>query len=44
MWDLILMKMDSQNIWFGNNLLGHFDNETLLLKSEKNDIFKPGKS
>jgi hypothetical protein len=35
--------MDSSNVWFRNNLLGHFDNETLLLIPEKNDIFKPGK-
>ena len=31
------------NAWFGNNLLGYFDKETLLLIPEKNDIFKERK-
>ena len=31
------------NVWFGNNLLGYFDKESLLLVPEKNDIFKPRK-
>ena len=29
------------NVWFGNNLLGYFDKESLLLVPEKNDIFTP---
>lgn len=36
-------KNGQLNVWFGNNLLGHFDQETLLLVPEKNDIFKPRK-
>lgn len=36
-------KNGQLNVWFGNNLLGYFDNETLLLIPEKNDIFKPRK-
>lgn len=31
------------NVWFGNNLLGHFDQDTLLLIPAKNDIFKTRK-
>jgi hypothetical protein len=40
---LFIDKTGQINCWFGNNLLGYFDQESLLLIPEKNDIFKPRK-
>jgi transposase InsO family protein len=33
-------KTGQLNVWFGNNLIGYFDKETLLIIPEKNDNFK----